>query len=69
MSPAVSNLISNPNRNPNQVTLFKEEIVQALDEGSILAFHVKNYPEGHNWTLYDKWRVATEIYPIKIGGG
>ncbi|MEW5309976.1 MAG: hypothetical protein WDW38_001814 [Sanguina aurantia] len=48
-----------PEPNPN-ITTYDMAAQADLQVGRI---------RGHNWTLYDKWRVANEIYPITPGAG
>ena len=30
-------------------------------------FDVKRFPQGHNWTLFDRWFVAKEPYRVNYG--
>ena len=30
-------------------------------------FDVKRFPQGHNWTLFDRWFVATDAYKVTYG--
>ncbi len=30
-------------------------------------FDSTRFPQGHNWTLFEKWYKANQMYPIKYG--
>ena len=45
----------------------KRTLAESIKRGISAPFDFKRFPQGHNWTLFDRWFIATESYRVNYG--